>query len=45
MVLEVAVNGDAEALVTYNVAHFAAAGERFKIAIVDPAELLRKVKP
>ena len=45
MVLEAAVNGYAEALVTYNVAHFAAAGERFKIAIVEPGELLRKVRP
>jgi putative PIN family toxin of toxin-antitoxin system len=45
MVLEAAVNGRADALVTYNVADFTAAGERFKIAIVDPAALLRKVKP
>ena len=40
MVLEAAVNGRADALVTYNVGDFAAAGERFKIAVVDPAELL-----
>jgi putative PIN family toxin of toxin-antitoxin system len=45
MVLEAAVNGRADALVTHNVADFAAAGERFRIAVVDPAELLRMVKP
>jgi putative PIN family toxin of toxin-antitoxin system len=45
MVLEAAVNGLADALVTYKVADFAAAGRRFKIAVLGPAELLRKVKP
>ena len=45
MVLEAAVNGLADALVTYNVADFAAAGRRFNIAVLGPAELLRKVKP
>ena len=45
MVLEAAVNGRADALVTYNVADFAAAGARFKIPVLGPAELLRKVKP
>jgi hypothetical protein len=35
----------ADALVTYNVADFAAAGEQFRIAILGPGELLRKVKP
>ena len=44
MVLEAAVNGHADALVTYNVAHFAVASERFKMAIVHPAELLRRMK-
>ncbi|HXJ97061.1 MAG TPA: putative toxin-antitoxin system toxin component, PIN family [Terriglobia bacterium] len=44
MVLEAAVNGRADALVTYNVGDFTAAGERFKIAVVSPAELLRKVR-
>jgi predicted nucleic acid-binding protein len=43
MVLEVAINGRAGALVTYNIADFAAA-ERFKIAVLRPAELLKKVK-
>lgn len=45
MVLEAAVNSGADALVTYNVEDFAAAGARFNIAVLRPAELLRKVKP
>ena len=44
MVLEVAINGSADALVTYNVADFRSAGERFGIPIVRPADVLRKVK-
>lgn len=44
MVLEAAINGQADALVTYNVADFAVAGERFAVPIVRPAELLKKVR-
>jgi len=44
MVLEAAINGRAEALVTYNTGDFSAIGERFGIAILTPAEILRKVK-
>ncbi len=44
MVLEAAINGEADAIVTYNVADFAEAGERFGISIMRPAELLKKVK-
>jgi putative PIN family toxin of toxin-antitoxin system len=44
MVLEPAINGEADAIVTYNVADFVEAGERFAIAILRPAELLKKVK-
>jgi putative PIN family toxin of toxin-antitoxin system len=44
MVLEAAINGQADALVTYNVAAFALAGERFAIPIVSPADLLKKVR-
>jgi putative PIN family toxin of toxin-antitoxin system len=43
MVIEAAINGSAEALVTYNVSDFLAAGERFEIEILRPAELLRRV--
>ncbi len=45
MVLEAAVNGRADAIVTFNVAHFAAATERFDIATLGPAEFLRRMKP
>lgn len=45
MVFEAAINGRADALVTYNVRHFALASERFKILIFRPAELRREVKP
>ena len=44
MVLEAAINGHADALVTYNVSDFASAGERFEIPILGPADLLKKVK-
>lgn len=44
MVLEAAINGEADAVITYNVADFAEAAERFEISILRPAELLRKVK-
>jgi putative PIN family toxin of toxin-antitoxin system len=45
MVLEAAINGRADVLVTYNVADFAVAAERFGIPVLSPRELLRKVKP
>jgi putative PIN family toxin of toxin-antitoxin system len=45
MVLEAAINGQADALVTYNVADFAVAAERFQIPVIRPAELLKKVRP
>jgi putative PIN family toxin of toxin-antitoxin system len=44
MVLEAAINGRADALVTYNVADFAEAARRFELAVLRPHELLRKVK-
>ena len=45
MVLEAAINGEADAIVTYNISDFAVAGERFRIPILRPADLLKKVKP
>jgi len=45
MVLEAAINGRADALVTYNVADFAGPAERFRISVLCPGELLKKVKP
>ncbi len=44
MVLEAAINGRADALVTYNVADFELAGERFHIPVIRPADLLKKAK-
>jgi putative PIN family toxin of toxin-antitoxin system len=44
MVLEAAINGRADALVTYNVADFRSAGERFGIPIVRPGDILGKAK-
>jgi putative PIN family toxin of toxin-antitoxin system len=44
MVLEAAINGSADALVTYNVADFAGVAERFGVIVLRPGELLKKVK-
>src|SRR5271165_6424570 len=44
MVLEAAINGEADALVTYNVRDFVLAGERFGVPVLSPSELLKKVK-
>jgi len=44
MVLETAINGRAEAVVTYNVADFSVAARRFKISVLSPADLLKKVR-
>jgi putative PIN family toxin of toxin-antitoxin system len=43
MVLEAAINGRADALVTYNVKDFQVMAKRFKIPVMQPAELLKKV--
>lgn len=44
MILEAAINGRADALVTYNLADFAQAADRFEIEILHPAELLKRLK-
>jgi putative PIN family toxin of toxin-antitoxin system len=38
------INGEADALVTYNIQDFAEAGERFRISVLRPGDLLKKVK-
>lgn len=43
LVLEAAVNGQADALVTHNIRDFAAAAPRFGIPVLRPAEFLRGV--
>ena len=45
MVLEAAITGQAAALVTYNVTDFAGPAERFRISVLRPGELLKKVRP
>ncbi len=44
MVIEAAINGHADALVTYNVSDFAGIAERFGIPVLRPSELLKKEK-
>lgn len=44
MVLEAAVNGQAEALVTFNLRDFAPAAEQFGLAVMRPAMMLRRVR-
>jgi putative PIN family toxin of toxin-antitoxin system len=43
LVFEAAVNGRADALVTYNTRHFAAAAIRFGLRIVRPVEVLEEM--
>ena len=43
MVLDVAVNGQADALVTHNLADFALAAPRFGLRLLRPGELLERV--
>lgn len=44
MVLEAAVNGRADALVTHNVRDFAKGAERFGIRVLRPGELLKELR-
>jgi putative PIN family toxin of toxin-antitoxin system len=44
MILDVAINGRADALVTNNTKHFAAVGKRYAISVFTPAELLRTIR-
>lgn len=44
MVLETAINGHADAIVTYNAADFAMAGERFGISVLRPGDVLKRVR-
>jgi putative PIN family toxin of toxin-antitoxin system len=44
MVLEAAINGRADALVTHNVADFSVAAARFGLRVLVPAEVLRELK-
>ena len=44
MVLEAAINGRADAIITYNIGDFAMAGEQFGIQVAAPADLLRRMR-
>jgi predicted nucleic acid-binding protein len=44
MVLETAVNGQADALVTFNVRDFGPVPERFGIEVMIPREAIRRVR-
>ena len=44
IVLETAINGAADAIVTHNLRHFAAASRRFQLKILRPGELLRSLR-
>jgi len=44
MVLEAAVNGKADFLVTFNRSDFASSARRFGIAVASPAETLRRLE-
>lgn len=43
MVLEAAVNGRADALVTHNISDFAAAAPKFGLMLLRPGELLERI--
>jgi predicted nucleic acid-binding protein len=42
MVLEAAINGRADALVTYNATHFRAAASCFGVRLARPVDILRE---
>lgn len=44
MVLEAAINGNADVLVTNNLKDFAGVGERFHLQVLSPVQMLRKVR-
>lgn len=43
MVLETAINGRADCIVTFNAAHFGPAS-KFSVDVIPPAEFLRRIK-
>lgn len=44
MVLETAINGQADCMVTRNLRHFQAAARQFGIEVVTPGEALRRIR-
>lgn len=45
LILEAAANGHADAIVTFNIRHFGEIAPRFGIAVVQPGDLLRRLRP
>ncbi|MBA3946116.1 MAG: putative toxin-antitoxin system toxin component, PIN family [Herpetosiphonaceae bacterium] len=45
MILEAAVNGHADAIVTFNTRHYTEAAPHFGVAVLKPGELLRSMQP
>lgn len=45
LVLEAAVNGRAEALVTHNLRRFETAAKRFQLRVLTPQQCLQEIKP
>lgn len=45
MVMEAAINGNADALVTFSLRHLFKAGARFGLTVCGPAEALRRIRP
>jgi len=44
MVLEAAINGGADAIVTFNIGDFAQAGKWFQVLVLKPADVLRRIR-
>jgi predicted nucleic acid-binding protein len=44
MVIDLAINGRADALVTNNTRHFASAGRHFGIAVLTPREMMEQIR-
>ena len=44
MVLEAAINGQADAIVTFNRSDYGTAPEQFSIKVLSPAEALRSIR-
>jgi len=45
MILAAAANGHAEAIVTFNIRHFGDIAPRFGIAVMQPGDILRRLRP
>ena len=44
MVLETAMNGGADAIITHNIRHFSPARQRFRVGVMTPGEAVRRLE-